>query len=70
MSIVNGMNQRNKQVDSHVAAGDYFGTLATILSLLSENQGNLAQNQANKILKDLVEDLVYLQRQYKITRIK
>ena len=57
-----------KSVDSHVRAGDYFGTLATILSLLSEPviSQKLGRKKEVRMLQRLRDDLVYLQKHYVI----
>jgi hypothetical protein len=60
--------QRIKSIESHVAADDYFGTLATILDLLMQDMEKSGRKQANKtLLKRLRDDLLHLQRDYQIT---
>ena len=56
-----------KSVKFHIKSDDYFGTLATVLSLVSQAPKNGKHNI--KILEKLVEDLTYLQKNYKITGI-
>lgn len=50
-------------VTSHVAADDYFGTLATVLSLWRQNHLN---SQAD--WKEIETDLVWLQKNYRIVK--
>jgi hypothetical protein len=55
---------RKLNIDFHVASGDYFGTIATILGLVSEP---LAKNEAAKeTLTELRDELVYMQEHYRI----
>lgn len=42
----------------HIESQDYFGTLATVISLCQQEQ--------RKIPESVIEDLVYLQENYKI----
>lgn len=51
-----------KQLIFHIEEDDYFGTLATILTLIKEGQNN------KKILVSVIGDLVYLQGKYKIIK--
>lgn len=50
-----------KNVDFHVKKNDYFGTLATIMELI--NQDNILEDkkELKKILRRLKKDLLYLQ---------
>ena len=51
----------------HVASDDYFGTLATILSLLKQQIKKSGQAAALKsTLDNLEKDLLYLQNNYQI----
>lgn len=58
------MSQQN--IEFHVISDDYFGTLATILSLISQTPEN--NKHHIKTLEKLVEDLAYLQKEYKIVK--
>jgi hypothetical protein len=49
----------------HIDSQDYFGTLATILNLLHQKE---FVGDKNKILKEKVEELVYIQKNYKIIK--
>lgn len=52
----------------HIKSGDYFGTIATILSLLKQKINNNGAGSAviNKTLKNLEKDLLFLQKNYQI----
>jgi hypothetical protein len=57
-------------VKFHVKSGDYFGTIATILSLIEQEiKTNDCLNgvKIKKALKALESDLVYLQKNYQIS---
>ena len=65
--VVLNMGRKRKSVESHVAADDYFGTLASILELLRQDVGKLGRQRAHKeLLGRLRDDLLHLQRNYKI----
>ncbi|MFA6026533.1 MAG: hypothetical protein WC727_08865 [Ignavibacteriaceae bacterium] len=49
----------------HVDSQDYFGTLATVLNLLRQNDIVLDKN---KTLDKIVDDLMYLQTNYRIIK--
>lgn len=53
-----------KTVKFHVKSDDYFGTIATILSLIQQTSGDI--KKYSKVLKIVVNDLMFLQRDYKI----
>jgi len=56
-------------VKFHVLSDDYFGTIATVLSLLEQQiKKDSAGNAAllNKTLKNLKKDLLFLQKNYQI----
>lgn len=50
----------------HIKSGDYFGTLATILSLIAQKYENEKLNK--KIIKGVINDLMILQNNYKILK--
>lgn len=52
-----------KSVKFHIKSDDYFGTLATILSLIQQSYNN---GKNIYILKKMERDLLYLQKNYKI----
>lgn len=58
----------------HVKNDDYFGTIATILSLIKQEikkGGSVRSAALNKTLNNLEKDLLFLQKNYQINpRIK
>jgi hypothetical protein len=58
---------RGKRLRWHVEVEDYFGTLATVLDLLTQRleQSGFSSIEA-KLLMEVVEELVYLQEGYRI----
>jgi hypothetical protein len=57
-----------KSVEFHIKSGDYFGTLAAVLSLVEQILKDDKENR--KILKNVVKDLLYLQKNYIIVKNK
>lgn len=55
-----------KSTKFHIKSGDYFGTLATILSLIKQTPEYI--NKHIKSLNKLEKDLVFLQNNYKIIK--
>ncbi|HEX4961386.1 MAG TPA: hypothetical protein VF173_11145 [Thermoanaerobaculia bacterium] len=63
------MTVNRKHVLGHIGADDYFGTLATILDLLRQSMEQKGLGRKNSlVLKDLREELVYLQERFRIVR--
>jgi len=61
---------KNKPLKFHIDSNDYFGTLATILSLVRQTIGNKKSIDNNiKTLDNIEKDLMYLQQNYKIVKI-
>jgi hypothetical protein len=62
--------KRIKSLEFHIKTNDYFGTLATILDLLRQDleEGVKIEN-SHVSLKKLTDDLLYLQRKYKIVEV-
>ena len=54
-----------KELDFHIKHNDYFETLSTSLSLISQNL-NSENEEYKEILDNLVEELIYLKDNYKI----
>jgi hypothetical protein len=55
-----------KSLEFHIKSGDYFGTLATVLSLTEET---IVEDKKHKaIFKRLIKDLMFLQKEYKIVK--
>lgn len=60
-----------KSVELHIKSNDYFGTLATILSLIQQNINNKNIQEDNiKILNNIQRDLIFLQKNYQIVKNK
>ena len=58
------------RIEFHIAENDYFGTLATVLSLWAQDL-KAGRSGPNKIAEDLFtksDELMYLQKQYHITK--
>ncbi|MCP6718945.1 MAG: hypothetical protein KJI71_01760 [Patescibacteria group bacterium] len=64
-----GESLRRQSIKSHIRSDDYFGTLATIIDLITQQKEKIEGTQ-NKILRNLKKDLVYLQKNYKIVKKK
>jgi hypothetical protein len=61
-----------KQLERHVEQDNYFGTLATVLNMarqtLEKDMRGPKKDWHIKLLQSLEEDLMYLQKNYKISR--
>ena len=61
-----------KSIEFHVKSNDYFGTLATVLSMVRQNIESHQDKNSNltnlKILKKLEKDLMFLHNNYKIDK--
>jgi len=55
-----------KSLEFHIKSDDYFGTLATVLSLVRQAPENIKERF--KTLDNIVKDLMYLQEWYKIIK--
>jgi len=61
------MKIKNKDnLKFHIESDDYFGTLATVLSLQEQNLSEYKKFKVSKILKNKIDELMYLQKNYKI----
>lgn len=59
-----------KSIKFHIKSQDCFGTLATVLSLNRQNlEAGANKKQIAKVLERAEEQLVYLQKNYKIVKI-
>ncbi len=66
---LHGNTDTAASVSFHVASGDYFSTLATILGFLKESadeQTEESRNFQKKLISELQDDLLFLQRHYDI----
>lgn len=60
-----------QSVKFHIKSGDYFGTIATVLSLIRQSVSEKKIIKTNeRILKRMEKDLMYLQKEYKIIKNK
>ena len=57
-----------KGTDFHVERKDYFGTLATVLSLIEQNNIEENKKEIKSSLKKIIKDLLYLQDNYEIIK--
>ena len=56
-------------VKFHIKTNDYFGTLATVLSLVRQTIKDNEFIETNiKVLDNLEKDLIFLQKEYKIVK--
>jgi hypothetical protein len=67
----NMTKKRIKSLEFHIANDDYFGTLATVLDLLrQELEAGKKIEKCPISLKRMTEELMYLQSNHKILKIK
>ncbi|MFA6417080.1 MAG: hypothetical protein WCW61_02705 [Patescibacteria group bacterium] len=58
-----------KSIKFHIESKDYFGTIATILSLVKQNINKKELEKTNiNILKNLEKDLIFLQKEFQIVK--
>lgn len=57
-------------IQFHIEKNDYFGTLATVIDLVSQDLQKNGQNRNAEILQRLRDNLVYLQRSHRITKLR
>ncbi len=62
------MNEARQSLQFHIEASDYFGTLATVLDLVSQDLRNNGHHSNAETLNLLRDDLMYLQNRYCIRR--
>jgi len=60
--------QRIRSIKSHVRYDDYFGTLATVISLIHQKFSE--QEKYINSLKRIEDDLMFLQTSYEINKRK
>jgi len=58
-----------KSLKFHIKNNDYFGTLATVLSLIKEKSldSGLTKDD-DKAIKKIIDDLMFLQKNYVIVK--
>ena len=60
---------KETRLEFHIGADDYFGTLATVLDLLRQEMERRGTRRRHaQVLMRMTEDLVYLQRNFRIER--
>ncbi len=60
-----------KSTDFHIKSDDYFGTLASVLTIINEKKDSHDKSDLkliDRILKNVIKDLMYLQDKYKIIK--
>ena len=57
-------------IQFHIEENDYFGTLATVIDLVSQDLQKNGQNRNAEILQRLRDNLVYLQRSHRIAKLR
>lgn len=57
-----------KSTKKHIGQDDYFGTTATVLSLLSQKNFPADIKDIKKYLKKISKELLYLQKNYQIKK--
>lgn len=63
--ILNDLDKnQERQLKSHLEAQDYFGTLATVVNLIKQQEGKRGQED---IYDEIIDELTFLQNNYKIT---
>lgn len=67
-------NIRQQNLEFHVKSEDYFGTLATVLHTLqqittkSKQEADIIYERCDKQLRDLKNDLLWLQANYRVIK--
>ena len=56
-------------IQFHIEKNDYFGTLAAVIDLVSQDLQKNGQNRNAEILQRLRDNLVYLQRSHRIEKL-
>ena len=56
-------------IQFHIENNDYFGTLATVIDLVSQDLQKNGHNRNAEILQRLRDNLVYLQRSHRIAKL-
>jgi len=59
-----------KSLQFHIKENDYFGTLATVLDLVSQDLRRKGLHSNAEILSRLRDRLMYLQQGYRIEKIE
>jgi len=59
-----------RRLKFHIQANDYFGTLATVLDLVSQDLRKKGHSSKAETLRRLRDRLMYLQQGYRIDKIE
>jgi len=59
--------QRRRNLEFQISQSTYFGTIATLLDIMRQEK-RLCRKKQDIFLKNLKEDLIYLQENYKIVK--
>ena len=59
---------RQDSLQFHIQENDYFGTLATVLDLVRQDLDRCQYHRHAQTLSRLRDDLLHLQRQYRIQK--
>ncbi len=57
-----------ERLEFHIECEDYFGTLATVLDLITQDEKPVTNERYIEILKNIKDDLIFLQKHYRIER--
>ena len=57
-------------IQFHIEKNDFFGTLATVIDLVSQDLQKNGQNRNAEIFQRLRDNLVYLQRSHRIAKLR
>jgi hypothetical protein len=61
--------QQRREIEWHIQAGDYFGTLATVLDLLRQLMDKQGYGRTEaRLLAEVRDELVYLQENHRIVK--
>ena len=60
---------RQESLNFHIQENDYFGTLATVLDLIRQDLDRREYRRHAAALAGLCDDLIYLQRRYRLEKI-
>ena len=62
------LDMDRESLQFHIEQNDYFGTLATVLDLVSQDLQRGGRHRHAKTLANLCDDLIRLQQEYRIER--
>jgi hypothetical protein len=71
LSLIPGKVKDEESVRFHIKSGDYFGTIASVLSLIRQDLEKSDPSRAaafENIFRELESDLIFLQKEYEISK--